>query len=265
MADNGNKRNIPIKLGDFSVIDTEFSSIRERFDSEMRKMEEEMAKFRSDLMNRESSFFETRHKCKCCYYYYFFYYATTYQTGSVDRINQPIAIVDDVTIGNQTNQAARPPAHLLLSLRLEGQPVARSVVRSRCGCRSTSSGRPNIDPALDGVTVASGIHIHTHTLTSSPVLAVDPTSNVKQLRVFASGCRSRSFVVDAIATSHHKDMPQQQQQQQYHENGRAAFRQCEIEMISRQAVDDVTVPLRSVPLMEFDPQIFSVFFAWGEA
>uniref|UniRef100_A0A2M4AKL3 Uncharacterized protein n=1 Tax=Anopheles triannulatus TaxID=58253 RepID=A0A2M4AKL3_9DIPT len=61
MTDNGNKRNIPIKLGDFSVIDTEFSSIRERFDSEMRKMEEEMAKFRSDLMNRESSFFETRY------------------------------------------------------------------------------------------------------------------------------------------------------------------------------------------------------------
>ncbi|XP_052863860.1 heat shock protein beta-1 isoform X2 [Anopheles cruzii] len=61
MADNGNKRNIPIKLGDFSVIDTEFSSIRERFDTEMRKMEEEMAKFRSDLMNRESTFFETRY------------------------------------------------------------------------------------------------------------------------------------------------------------------------------------------------------------
>lgn len=59
MADNANKRNIPIKLGDFSVIDTEFSSIRERFDSEMKKMEEEMARFRSDLMNRESNFFET--------------------------------------------------------------------------------------------------------------------------------------------------------------------------------------------------------------
>ncbi|XP_058444094.1 heat shock protein beta-6 isoform X1 [Malaya genurostris] len=59
MADSANKRNIPIKLGDFSVIDTEFSSIRERFDSEMRKMEEEMAKFRSELMNRESNFFET--------------------------------------------------------------------------------------------------------------------------------------------------------------------------------------------------------------
>ncbi|XP_053681823.1 alpha-crystallin B chain isoform X1 [Sabethes cyaneus] len=59
MADSANKRNIPIKLGDFSVIDTEFASIRERFDSEMRKMEEEMAKFRSELMNRESNFFET--------------------------------------------------------------------------------------------------------------------------------------------------------------------------------------------------------------
>lgn len=59
MADSANKRNIPIKLGDFSVIDTEFASIRERFDSEMRKMEDEMAKFRSELMNRESNFFET--------------------------------------------------------------------------------------------------------------------------------------------------------------------------------------------------------------
>ncbi|XP_045469543.1 heat shock protein beta-1 isoform X2 [Harmonia axyridis] len=52
-----NKRNIPIKLGDFSVIDTEFSSIRERFDAEMSKMEEEMSKFRSELMNRESNNF----------------------------------------------------------------------------------------------------------------------------------------------------------------------------------------------------------------
>jgi len=59
MADSANRRNIPIKLGDFSVIDTEFSSIRERFDSEMRKMEEEMAKFRSELMNREANFFES--------------------------------------------------------------------------------------------------------------------------------------------------------------------------------------------------------------
>lgn len=59
MADSANKRNIPIKLGDFSIIDTEFSSIRERFDNEMRKMEEDMAKFRSELMSREASFFES--------------------------------------------------------------------------------------------------------------------------------------------------------------------------------------------------------------
>ncbi|BES90326.1 unnamed protein product [Nesidiocoris tenuis] len=59
MADQGVKRNIPIKLGDFSVIDTEFSNIRERFDAEMRKMEDEMTRFRSELMNRESNFFKT--------------------------------------------------------------------------------------------------------------------------------------------------------------------------------------------------------------
>jgi len=59
MADSGIKRNIPIKLGDFSVIDTEFSNIRERFDAEMRKMEDEMTRFRSELMNRESNFFKT--------------------------------------------------------------------------------------------------------------------------------------------------------------------------------------------------------------
>ncbi|KDR22815.1 alpha-crystallin B chain isoform X1 [Zootermopsis nevadensis] len=57
MAESGIRRNIPIKLGDFSVIDTEFSNIRERFDAEMRKMEEEMARFRSELMTRESNFF----------------------------------------------------------------------------------------------------------------------------------------------------------------------------------------------------------------
>lgn len=59
MADSGVKRNIPIKLRDFSVIDSEFSNIRERFDAEMRKMEDEMTKFRSELMNRESNFFRT--------------------------------------------------------------------------------------------------------------------------------------------------------------------------------------------------------------
>ena len=48
---------IPVKLGDFSVIDEEFNSIRGRFDSEMKKMEDEMSKFRNELMNRESNFF----------------------------------------------------------------------------------------------------------------------------------------------------------------------------------------------------------------
>lgn len=72
MADSGLKRNIPIKVGDFSVIDTEFSSIRERFDAEMRKMEEEMSKFRSELINRESNnFFKstTRYIFKLALYY----------------------------------------------------------------------------------------------------------------------------------------------------------------------------------------------------
>ena len=48
---------IPVKLGDFSVIDEEFSSIRGKFDNEMKKMEDEMSKFRNELMNRESNFF----------------------------------------------------------------------------------------------------------------------------------------------------------------------------------------------------------------
>jgi len=51
-------KHIPVKLGDFSVIDQEFNSIRERFDSEMKKMEDEMSKFRNELMNRESSLFQ---------------------------------------------------------------------------------------------------------------------------------------------------------------------------------------------------------------
>nr|CAH0109524.1 unnamed protein product [Daphnia galeata] len=49
------KNIIPVKLGDFSVLDSEFNSIRERFDSEMRKMEDEMTRFRSELLNREQS------------------------------------------------------------------------------------------------------------------------------------------------------------------------------------------------------------------
>nr|XP_053628926.1 alpha-crystallin B chain-like isoform X1 [Cherax quadricarinatus] len=51
-------KHIPVKLGDFSVIDQEFNSIRERFDAEMKKMEDEMTRFRNELMNRESSLFQ---------------------------------------------------------------------------------------------------------------------------------------------------------------------------------------------------------------
>ena len=37
---------VPMRLNDFSVLDTEFGNMRERFDNEMKKMEEEMNKFR---------------------------------------------------------------------------------------------------------------------------------------------------------------------------------------------------------------------------
>ena len=48
-------KHIPVKLGDFSVIDQEFNSIRDRFNTEMKKMEDEMSKFRNELMSRESA------------------------------------------------------------------------------------------------------------------------------------------------------------------------------------------------------------------
>ena len=51
------KNSVPIKMKDFSVLDTEFDSIRDRFDREMVKMEEEMNKFRAELLDKESSFF----------------------------------------------------------------------------------------------------------------------------------------------------------------------------------------------------------------
>ncbi|CAG9825596.1 unnamed protein product, partial [Phaedon cochleariae] len=80
----GIKRNIPIKMGDFSVIDSEFCSIRERFDAEMRKMEEEMSKFRSELMNRESNnFFRSTT-------------STTSQTSSGNDVAQRIPSGGDV-------------------------------------------------------------------------------------------------------------------------------------------------------------------------
>ena len=48
-------KDVPMKLGDFSVLDTEFGNMRERFDQEMKRMEEEMNKFRSELLDKDSS------------------------------------------------------------------------------------------------------------------------------------------------------------------------------------------------------------------
>ncbi|XP_017893021.1 heat shock protein beta-1 isoform X1 [Ceratina calcarata] len=90
MADSGIKRNVPIKLGDFSVIDTEFANIRERFDAEMRKMEDEMSRFRSELMNRESNnFFKSttsRHHTSSSEHRT----STTSKTGGWDKVD-PVA------------------------------------------------------------------------------------------------------------------------------------------------------------------------------
>eukprot|EP00088_Acartia_fossae_P019323 TRINITY_DN21277_c0_g1_i1.p1 TRINITY_DN21277_c0_g1~~TRINITY_DN21277_c0_g1_i1.p1 ORF type:complete len:195 (+),score=41.35 TRINITY_DN21277_c0_g1_i1:28-585(+) len=51
------ERRVPMRMGEFSVLDTEFNSIKERFDNEMKRMEDEMNRFRGELMNRESSIF----------------------------------------------------------------------------------------------------------------------------------------------------------------------------------------------------------------
>ena len=49
------QKKVPIRMGDFSVMDAEFGNIRERFDAEMRKMEDEMNKFRGQLLNKDSN------------------------------------------------------------------------------------------------------------------------------------------------------------------------------------------------------------------
>jgi len=51
------ERKVPVQQSDNNLIDQEFSSIRARFDEEMRKMEDEMNRFRSQLVDRERSFF----------------------------------------------------------------------------------------------------------------------------------------------------------------------------------------------------------------
>ncbi|OTF77562.1 Heat Shock Protein 20-like protein [Euroglyphus maynei] len=51
------ERKVPVQKSDNNLIDQEFSSIRTRFEDEMKKMEEEMNKFRTQLMDRERTFF----------------------------------------------------------------------------------------------------------------------------------------------------------------------------------------------------------------
>ena len=55
--DRDSPSRVPIKMGDFSVMDTEFNNIKDRFDSEMKRMEDEMNKFRSELISRQADTF----------------------------------------------------------------------------------------------------------------------------------------------------------------------------------------------------------------
>jgi len=97
------RRDIPIKLGDFSVIDTEFSSIRERFDAEMRKMEEEMSKFRSELMNRESNnFFRSTTRS---------YASEVRKEGSNEKVSSSKSSSSSTTQSTQSNTSGSDLAH----------------------------------------------------------------------------------------------------------------------------------------------------------
>ena len=51
------ERKVHVQRSDNNLIDQEFSSIRTRFEDEMKKMEEEMNRFRTQLMDRERTFF----------------------------------------------------------------------------------------------------------------------------------------------------------------------------------------------------------------
>lgn len=51
------ERKVPVQRSENNLIDQEFSSIRTRFEDEMRKMEDEMNRFRTQLMDREKTFF----------------------------------------------------------------------------------------------------------------------------------------------------------------------------------------------------------------
>ena len=56
-GNGGSNSRVPIKMGEFSVMDTEFNNIKGRFDTEMKRMEEEMNKFRSELISRQADTF----------------------------------------------------------------------------------------------------------------------------------------------------------------------------------------------------------------
>jgi len=58
---------VPMKMGEFSVMDTEFDNIRDRFDSEMKRMEEEMNRFRSELISRQADTFRKTSTSKSVY------------------------------------------------------------------------------------------------------------------------------------------------------------------------------------------------------
>lgn len=57
MSGSKDSKEVPMKVGDFSVLDNEFGNMRERFDQEMKKMEEEMNRFRNELLDRDSNKF----------------------------------------------------------------------------------------------------------------------------------------------------------------------------------------------------------------
>jgi len=76
-------KRIPVKLSDSSFMDGD--NMREQFNLEMRRMEEEMNNFRSQLLNRQSKFFDNKTSST----------TSTSSTGNVlEGLNSPL-IQDD--------------------------------------------------------------------------------------------------------------------------------------------------------------------------
>ncbi|XP_040569577.1 body wall muscle protein HR-29 isoform X2 [Lepeophtheirus salmonis] len=50
-------KKVPIRMGEFSVLDTEFGSMKDKFDEEMKRMENVMDRFRGDMLDKDSNFF----------------------------------------------------------------------------------------------------------------------------------------------------------------------------------------------------------------